>query len=138
MGKTIGAIVAAFVVQYGGDYVLHGILLKSAYEAVPQYYRTDAGFMSHMWALILGELLFAIAAVLIYKRGAEKKPWVGQGIRFGILLALIGVAPNVLITYAVTPVNHRLALHWMIGDGIIAVLVGLVAAGICQPKDSAA
>ncbi|HXQ97428.1 MAG TPA: hypothetical protein VN774_03210 [Candidatus Limnocylindrales bacterium] len=136
MKKTLGAIVASFVVQYGGDYLLHGIILKSSYADTVDLWRSDADMMHRMWVLILAQLIFAIAAVLIYQRGVEKKAWIGQGIRFGILLALVAVIPNNMIWYVVVPMPHQLALHSALGDGILAILVGLVIAGICQPAQS--
>jgi membrane protease YdiL (CAAX protease family) len=136
MKKTLGAIVASFVVQYGGDYLLHGVILKSSYADTVDLWRSDADMMHRMWVLILAQVIFAIAAVLIYQRGVEKKAWIGQGIRFGILLALVAVIPNNMIWYVVVPMPHQLALHSALGDGILAILVGLVIAGICQPKQS--
>jgi hypothetical protein len=138
MMKTIGATVAAFVVQYGGDYLLHAVLLKPAYDRTPQLFRSDAGMMSHMWAIVLGELCFALGAVLIYNRGVESKSWAGQGLRFGILLAVVAVAPGVFISYATSPISHEIALHWMLGDGILAIIVGLVIAAICKPSGQSA
>jgi hypothetical protein len=132
--KTIGAIVAAFILQMGGDYLLHAVLLKPAYDQTPQLFRSQAGMNSHFWAIIVGELLFAIGATLIYQRGVEKKSWAGQGIRFGILLAIVAVAPGVFITYATSPIDHRVALHWALGDGLLAIIVALAIAVICQPS----
>ena len=136
MKKTLGAIVASFVVQYGGDYLLHGVILKSTYADTADLWRSDADMMHRMWVLILAQVIFAIAAVLIYQRGVEKKAWIGQGIRFGILLALVAPLPNNMIWYVVVPMPHQLALHSALGDGILAILVGLVSAGICQPQQS--
>jgi hypothetical protein len=136
MKKTLGAIVAGFVVQYGGDYLLHGVMLKSSYADTADMWRSDADMLHRMWILILAQLIFATAAVLIYQRGVEKKAWVGQGIRFGILLAMIAVLPNNMIWYVVLPMPHTLALHSALGDGILALLVGIVIAGICQPKQA--
>jgi hypothetical protein len=136
MKKTLGAIVASFVVQYGGDYLLHGVILKSSYAETVDLWRSDADMMHRMWVLILAQIIFAVAAVLVYQRGVEKKAWIGQGIRFGILLALIAVIPNNMIWYVVVPMPHQLALHSALGDGILAILVGLVIAGICQPQQS--
>ncbi|MGA8868490.1 MAG: hypothetical protein WB510_16060 [Candidatus Sulfotelmatobacter sp.] len=136
MKKTLGATVAAFVVQYGGDYLLHGILLKGAYGASSDLWRTDDAMMHRMWILVLAQIIYAFAVVLIYQRGVEKKSWMGQGIRFGILLALVAVVPSNMIQYVVMPISHRLAFHAALGDGILAIIVGVVIACICQPKQS--
>jgi hypothetical protein len=79
-----------------------------------------------------------LGAVLIYQRGVERKSPVGQGIRYGILLALVSIVPGSLINYVTIPVPHTLAFHWVIGEGIQCLLLGILTALICQPKDSAA
>jgi hypothetical protein len=76
--------------------------------------------------------------VLIYARGVEAKPWVGQGIRFGILLVLVTVIPNSLVEYVVYPLRHELVLKWVIGGGLLTLIVALAIAAICQPKNQPA
>src|SRR5712691_928954 len=138
MKKIIGAIVAGFVLLFAGRYLLHSVLLKSAYMQSSDVWRTPEAMMHRMWAAQLANLIFAVAAVLIYVRGIEQKPWLGQGIRFGILLALATAVPQSLIEYFVYPIHHELALHWIIGEGGLAVLLGVVIAAICQPNPAGA
>ena len=89
--------------------------------------------MHRVWILYLADFLIALGAVLIYARGVEAKPWAGQGIRFGILLAMVTAIPQSLTEYVIYPIHHELALHWIIGEGVLMVLLGLVIAAICQP-----
>ena len=131
--KTIGAIVAGLVVLAAGHFLLHGVLLKSAYMASQDVWRPQDARMHRMWGLYLSDFLIALGAVLIYARGVEAKPWAGQGIRFGILLALVTAIPQSLTEYVIYPIHHELALHWIIGEGVLMVLLGLVIAAICQP-----
>jgi hypothetical protein len=72
--------------------------------------------------------------VWVYQRGVEKKSWVGQGIRFGILLSLVSSVPGFMMNYVVIPVPHTLALHWILTGIAQMIVVALVIAGICQPK----
>src|SRR3989442_1037721 len=94
MKKTIGAIVAGYVVQFGGNFLIHGVWLKQDYINTASLWRSSEAMNSRMWAMFLGVLIYAVGAVLIYVRGVESKPWVGQGIRFGILLALVPTVCN--------------------------------------------
>ena len=137
MAKKIGAIVAAFVLLGAGRYLLHSVLLKSAYLETSSVWRTPEAMMQRLWAFYVGDLALAVAAVLIYVRGIEPKPWLGQGIRFGILLALATAVPQSLTEYGVYPIPHTMALHWIIGEGVLAVLLGIVIAAICQPRPAA-
>src|SRR3989442_10803994 len=88
MKKIIGAIVAGFVLLFAGRYLLHSVLLKSAYMHSSDVWRTPEAMMHRMWAAQLANLIFAVAAVLIYVPGISQKPMLGPCILFGILLAL--------------------------------------------------
>lgn len=138
MKRTIGAIVAGFVVQFGGLFLIHSVCLKQDYLNTASLWRTQDAMSSRMWAMLLAILIYAVGAVLIYIRGVESKPWIGQGIRFGILLALVTTVYASLISWVVLPMPHMLALKWIIGEGILCVVFGLVVAGICQKKPAAA
>lgn len=138
MKKTVIAVVAGFVLQMGGSYLLHGVLLKSSYADTSVLWRTDDAMAHRFWVMIVAQFIFVLAAVLIYQRGVERKSPVGQGIRYGILLALVSMVPAALINYVTIPVPHTLAFHWILGEGIQCLLLGILTALICQPKDSAA
>jgi antibiotic biosynthesis monooxygenase (ABM) superfamily enzyme len=90
--------------------------------------------LTHLWAAYVANLILAAAAVLIYTRGVESKPWLGQGIRFGILLALVTAVPQSLVQWVVLPVSYRLAAQWIVGEGLLAVLVGILVAAVCRPQ----
>ena len=139
MKKTLIAVVAGFVLQMGGSYLLHSVILMNSYTATSDLWRTEDAMGHRMWIMIVGTIsLFVLGAVLIYQRGAERKSPVGQGIRFGILLTLVSTVPASLFEYVTVPVPHTIAFHWVLGEGIQCVLLGLLIAFICQPKDSAA
>jgi hypothetical protein len=138
MKKTFLAIVAGFVLISAGRFLLHNVLLAQQYARSSDVWRLPAEFMHRVWILYVANFLFVSAAALIYARGVESKPWLGQGIRFGVLLALATVVPNSLIQYAVYPIPHELALHWIIGEAALAVLLGIVLAAICQPVKASA
>ena len=138
MKKTILAIVAGFVLISAGRFLLHNVLLAQEYARSSDVWRPPAEFVHRVWILYVSNFVFVLAAALIYVRGVESKPWLGQGIRFGILLALVTVVPNSLIEYAVYPIHHELALHWILGEGALAVLLGVLLAAICQPSKAPA
>ncbi len=134
MKKTLGAIAAAFVVYTGTGYLIHEVLLKNAYMATADLWRSEDAMNHKMWVMFLAQFIFAVGAVLVYQRGVEKKSWIGQGIRFGILLSLVAPVPGFMMNYFVIPVPHRLALHWILTGIAQMIVVALVIAGICQPK----
>jgi len=138
MKKTVIATVAGYVLQMGGSYLLHEIILKSSYMDTSALWRSESDMGHRFWIMLVAQFIFVLGAVLVYQRGVEKKGAVGQGIRYGILLAMVSIIPGNLINYVTIPVPHTLALHWVIGEGIQCLLLGILIALICQPKDSAA
>jgi hypothetical protein len=138
MKKTAIAVIAGYVLQMGGSYLLHSVILMRSYTATADLWRSEDAMGHRMWEMLVAQFIFVLAAVLIYQRGAEKKGALGQGIRYGILLAMVSIVPASLIEYVTVPVPHTIAFHWIVGEGLQCILLGLLTAFICQPKDSAA
>jgi len=83
-----------------------------------------------MGYLILAQLIFAIAFVRIYLRGREDKPWLGQGLRYGMTVAALTVVAKFLIYYAVEPLDSSLVAKQIIYESIVATVLGVVVAGL--------
>jgi hypothetical protein len=138
MKKTIGAIVAGFLVQFGGLFLIHSVWLKADYVNTASLWRLQEAMNARIWAMLLAVLIYAVGGVLIYIRGLEAKPWIGQGIRFGILLALVTVVYGSLSGWVILPIPHMLAVKWIVGESLLSVAFGLVVAAIYQPKPATA
>jgi len=132
MKRLIAAIVAAYVILMGTNYLIHGILLMPDYDAIPLSHRDNAGIAHRMWVMAIGQFLLAAIFTYIYTRGVERKAWVVQGIRYGILMTFLMVIPYSLSEYMVYLVPHILAIKWMIFGGIQMILMGLAVAAICK------
>jgi hypothetical protein len=132
MKKLVLAIVVGYVVLMATNYVVHEKILMPDYNAIPLSHRSPQGIMERFWAMAVGQFFFAALFAYIYSRGAEKKPWPAQGIRFGIIMTLFTVIPYSLSEYVVYIIPHMLAIKWMILGGIQLVILGLVVAGIMK------
>jgi hypothetical protein len=86
-----------------------------------------------VWMLI-AHVIMAGAFVWIYSRGKESKPWLGQGLRFGLAVALLAVVPIYLIYYVVQPQPGMLVAKQIVFDTILTLVVGAVAAFIYRDK----
>jgi archaellum biogenesis protein FlaJ (TadC family) len=137
MKKAIGAMVAGFVVQLAGLFLIHSILLKQDYLDTASVWRNYEAQTARVWAMLLAVLIYVVGAVLIYVRGAEAKPWIGQGLRFGILISLVTVAYGSLSGWVILPIPHMLVVKWIVCESVLSVVFGLVVAAICQPKPAA-
>ena len=119
MKKTALATAAGFVLQMGTNYF-------AARGDPDEFLRSHRRFVARRPSDGTSQVdpvrwlsIFVLGAVLIYQRGAERKSPLGQGIRYGILLArMVSIAPASLFEYVTTPIPHRLAAHWIIGEGV--------------------
>jgi len=132
--KTIVAIVTGFVVQLVGLLLIHSVLLKQDYLDTASVWRGREAQVARAWAMLLAILFYVIGAVFVYMRGVERKPWMGQGVRFGVLLAAVAVVYGSLSGWVILPIPHMLAEKWIVYESILSVVFGLVVAAICQPK----
>ena len=126
--KFLIAWVVVFVVWMLGSFAVHGALLRPDYAQLPNLYRTDADSANYLPFLLLAHVSMAGALVWIYARGIAASPWMGQGIRFGIAVAFLTAIPTYTIYYAVQPLPATLVVKQIIGDGVLVVLLGMVAA----------
>jgi len=58
----------------------------------------------------------------------KRRPWVGQGLRFGAAVALLTVAPTYLIYYAVQPMPGLQVAKQIVFDGLLLLVLGVVVA----------
>jgi hypothetical protein len=132
MKKLITAIVAVYIVLMATNYLVHSVWLMPDYDAIASSHRSAEQIMHRFWAMALGQFFFAAMFAYIYKRGRENKPWLEQGIRYGVVMTFMTVVPYSLSEYTVYNIPHMLAVKWMIAGGIQLLILGLIAAGICK------
>lgn len=137
MKKLIIAAVVAYVWLMLTNFLIHGLWLMSEYAAIPDTWRPMAQMQQKMWIMWVGQLIFAAMFAYIYKRGAEKKPWAGQGLRYGILTTFFTVIPYSLTEYVIYRVPHMLAVKWMCAGAVQLILAGLLVAAIQKEPASA-
>jgi hypothetical protein len=78
--------------------------------------------------MILAHVLIAVGFVWIYLRGKEEKPYLGQGVRFGLAIIVLVTIPTYLIYYAVQPMPGALVFKQIIFDSIATLIMGVTVA----------
>jgi hypothetical protein len=78
--------------------------------------------------LALAQLITAAAMTALFRYGMEDKPFLGQGVRFGLLVAGIGVIPCYMIGYVVTNITGALAIKQVFLEAIRVVAMGVIIA----------
>jgi hypothetical protein len=127
--KCIISAAVMFVMSWALSFVVHGLLLGGDYAVTPGM-RPPAEAQRIIGYLILAQAIFGAAFAWVYYQGKEDRPWLMQGIRFGLAIAALTAIPTYLIYHVVTPVPLALAIKQIVLDTIRLVLMGIVLAWI--------
>ena len=117
-----------FIAYMAAGMLVHGVLLHEDYLGLPNLYRSEEEAQPFMYLMIVAHVVMAGAFTCIYTRGIENKPWLGQGLRFGLMVSLLCVVPIYMIYYVVQPMPGMLAVKQTIFDTISTVLLGALVA----------
>jgi hypothetical protein len=131
MNKTFFiAWVVIFVAWMAGSFVVHGTLLHDDYMKLAGLFRSEADAQPYFPLMILAHIMLAGAFVWIYSQGVEAAPWLPQGIRFGVAVALLTCIPTYLIYYVVQPMPGMVVAKQIVFDGILMLILGVITAFI--------
>jgi hypothetical protein len=119
-----------FVAWFLGSFLIHGVLLHSDYAQLPNLFRTEADAQKYFPLMILAHVILSGAYVWIYSRGAEAKPWVAQGVRFGIAVALLTAVPTYMIYFVVQPMPGDMVIKQIVYDGALMIILGVIVAWV--------
>ena len=131
MNKTfVWSVVAMFIVSMILGFVIHGMLLGGEYAKLMSLFRTPEDSQRHFPYMLLAHVFMAIGWTWIYRMGRENKPWMGQGIRFGIAVAVLTTIPGYLIYFAAQPMPSDMVALQIVYDTIGCVIMGIVVAAV--------
>ena len=125
------AWIVLFVAWFAGSFVVHGLLLGGDYKALQgTLFRTEADSHQYFPWMILAHVLMSGAFVWIYAKGVESRDWFPQGIRYGIVIALLTIVPTYLIYFVVQPTPQALMIKQIMFDGVLMIVLGIIVAFI--------
>jgi hypothetical protein len=84
--------------------------------------------------MILAHVCVSGAFVWIYARGVEAKPWVAQGVRFGVAVALLTTVPSYVIYFVVQPMPAAVVIKQIVFDGVLMVILGIIVAWMYRDR----
>ncbi len=131
--KFLISWVVIFVVWMVGSFLVHGLMLGEVYASMGSLYRPEADQQAYFPYMLAAHVIMAGAFVWIYQRGSEDKPWLAQGVRYGVAITLLAAVPTYMIYYAVQPLPGNLVAHQIIGDGLLLIVLGVVVAFLNKP-----
>jgi hypothetical protein len=124
---TVGLVFIAWSVL---DFILHGWLLRSTYEATANLWRPmNQMNMPLMYSVTL---IFTACFVLIYRLLVGKKSLM-SGIQFG---ALFGLGTGISMgfgSFSFMPIPLTLAWTWFLGTWIEAIVAGAIVGALIKP-----
>jgi ABC-type Na+ efflux pump permease subunit len=129
--RFVVSVVVISILSMLLGFLVHGVLLAGEYaKLVPNMFRGPEDSQHYMGYMIVQNILFAIGFTWIYRHGREARPWLGQGLRFGIAVAVMSTIPTFLIYYAVQPTPSDLAAQQAVLGSIAVILMGIVVAAL--------
>jgi hypothetical protein len=138
--RIVAAMLVAFAFLAVTGYLVDGWLAATYAKVAAEYnpWRPTAEIMERYWLMWIALAFFAVLFVWIYTRGLEAKPWVGQAIRYGIVMTLFYTVPVALDQYVVYRVPYTLAIIWGVVGAIQVLLLAFIVGAICRKKPAAA
>jgi hypothetical protein len=115
MSLALGLLGRALFLQANGDVAasLAGALVQQ---------------LPYVRYLVLAHLVIAIGFVWVYLRQREEGSFLGQGLRYGAVVAAFMLVPIVLVHHAVQPVQTWLVATHALCEGVGVTLMGVVVA----------
>jgi len=111
-------------------FIVHALLLGADYAQLTALFRSEADAQKYFGYMILAHVFMGAGMTWIYRQGREARPWLAQGIRFGLAVSVLMVIPTYLIYFAVQPMPAGLVAKQIVYDVIGTVVMGIVAAWI--------
>ena len=127
--KIFLAAVVVFVLWSVLDFIVHGVILKSAYASTASLWRPMAEMK--MGLMYVTVFIAALAFSAIYGYLVAKKSTMA-GFTYGLLYGIaVGVGMG-YGSYSVMPIPYSMALTWFLGTVIKAILGGVLLGAIIK------
>jgi hypothetical protein len=130
--------VSAWVVSMLVGFVVNDILLKGVFQANAAALRPEAEIMAKLplgfGFTLIGFLAFAYA----YAKGYEGTSGMLEGIRYGMLVAIMVVSFAIVWYYVTVPIDGTMAAAMMIDYFVEWSLYGAIVGAIYKPLPTAA
>jgi len=129
--RFVISVVVMFVATMAAGFVVHGLLLHGDYaKLVPNVFRSPEDSERHFVYMLLAHVFLAAGFTWMYRAGRDNRPWLGQGVRFGLAVAVLSTIPTYLIYFAVQPLPSDLVAKQIVFGTIAIVLLGIVVAAV--------
>lgn len=132
--KFLISWIVIFVVWMAGSFAVHAAWLGDTYAGFTNLYRSETESEQYSYLMLIAHVIMSGAFVWIYQRGNEDKPWLTQGLRYGVAIALLAPVPMYTIYFVVQPMPASLAVQQIIGDTVLLLFLGIIVAFLNRPE----
>jgi hypothetical protein len=122
------SVAVMFVMFMAIGFFVHGFLLQADYTQLTNLFRPVQDQMTYFAFMPVANLFAAFAFVWIYIRIKEDKPFLMQGICYGLAITALMTVPKFLIYYAVQPMPGITVAKQIAFDVMGDVVKGIVVA----------
>ncbi len=129
---VIGSLVV-FVFLLVASWLFHSVIMSGWYDEASNLLRPESEGGAYIIWMIIGLLLLAFGFCFIFTKGYENKG-IAEGIRYGLYVGLAFSVSASLINFSVYPYPWKWVIGWIIGNPIILILSGIIAAAIYRPR----
>lgn len=117
--------VVVFVLMEILMFLIHGVILESAYQATKDVWRPD--MMSLMWIYHVLAVIGSFFFTLIFSKGYEGKGMI-EGVRYGLYIGIWMSAGMAYGSYSMINIPYSLALQWFFYGLIEYIVYGVALA----------
>ena len=132
--RILIAIFLVYIVMTGLDFVIHQLILGSAYEATMQLWRPMEEMKMGLMQIV--NLIVAASFVLIYALWIKKHSPMA-GLKFGLLFGFTWGVSMGYGSYSVMPIPYMIAATWCWGTVVKMAVAGLIAGLIVRQPAAA-
>ncbi len=115
--------------------LIHGVILKSAYEATQSVWRPD--MTSLMWIYHVLAIIGAFFFTFVFSKGYEGKG-ISEGVRYGLYIGIWMSSGMAYGSYAMISIPYSLALQWFLYGVIEYIIYGILLAVVYGKRAAAA
>lgn len=129
--RVVIGVLVVFIVWSALDYVIHGVMLQSTYEATAHLWRPMEEMK--MGLMYVVSILVATFFVLIFALLIQPKSLV-TGLKYGLLFGLVMGISMGHGSYCYMPIPYSLAFTWFAGTVVEITIAGLLV-GLIVKED---
>ena len=115
-----------FVALFITDFLIHGLLLKNAYQETASLWRPEAEMKTLFHWMFLGQFISAFSFTRLFAHGYQNKG-IKEGVCFGMMMAGFFAGHN-FIMYSVAPWPLKIVGAWIVFGFIQSAILGAIAA----------